>query len=341
MISRRTLLWSLLGGGGLLLLLAGGGFYLSWRDYLDYSPAMTIDTVLPRGTGVVQTGELLESLGVVSSSRWFVFHYWLSREGAMQAGEYRFEKGDAPGRVLQRLVRGEVLQHRLVIPEGFTLREVSREMTAQGLANAATLLADPALVNQLGVAATTLEGWLFPDTYFFQKGITTLDLVRRMVDRSRRILMQEWEGREKGFPLSPYQALILASIIEKETGVAHERKQISGVFHNRLKRKMRLQSDPTVIYGIADFNGDLTRKDLTRPTPFNTYTNEGLPPSPIANPGQASIHAAFHPERTEELYFVATGDGGHVFSKTLAEHQRHVSQYQKRRKEAGGSEKSP
>ncbi|MBF0611387.1 MAG: endolytic transglycosylase MltG [Magnetococcales bacterium] len=330
---RRFSWHSFFSTAGILLLGAGLFAWSSWQDFKLYTNPQTTETTIAKGMGMVQVAERLASLGVISSANLFIADYYLNHEGMLKAGEYRFEEGEDARRILQKLLKGEIIQYKLIIPEGFSLKEIAREMSNQGIEGAGQLLSDHAMVNQMGVAATTLEGWLFPDTYFFRKGTNAQEIIRRMVDRSRNILTREWESRQEGITLTPYQGLILASIVEKETGIEGERKRVAAVFHNRLKRKMRLQSDPTVIYGISDFNGDITRKDLTTPTPFNTYTMEGLPPSPICNPGQASIHATFHPEKSDELYFVASGDGGHVFAKTLAEHQKNVSRYLKRQRQ--------
>ncbi len=186
----------------------------------------------------------------------------------------------------------------------------------------------------LGLSETPLEGWIYPDTYSYTKGTRDIDVLRRAYQRMQQVLAEEWEARSQPLPLSsPYEALILASIVEKETGAPEERAAIAGVFVRRLQKNMRLQTDPTVIYGMGDnYRGNIRRSDLTRYTPYNTYKIDGLPPTPIANPGREAIHASLHPAPGKALYFVAKGDGRHQFSATLVEHNRAVQVYQKRQR---------
>ncbi|MCW8887203.1 MAG: endolytic transglycosylase MltG, partial [Motiliproteus sp.] len=202
-----------------------------------------------------------------------------------------------------------------------TLKEQSHEQVAK----------------QLGITSGKLEGWIYPDTYSFTRGTSDLDILTRAYQRMKKVLDQEWQQKQKGLPLNtPYEALILASIVEKETGVAFERPEIAGVFIRRLQKKMRLQTDPTVIYGMGDrYKGNITRADLKRKTAYNTYQIMGLPPTPIANPGKEAIRAVLNPAAGKALYFVAKGDGSHQFSATYAEHNKAVQHYQrsKRRKD--------
>jgi len=290
----------------------------------------TKTVVIPKGFNLHKAAQALEAEGVISSAFWLLVLARLTDQGRVRAGEYRFEQGGLPGTVLKQLQTGlGILEYRFVVPEGLSAREIAALMVKQGWKEAPDLLSDPHWVAQMHLEGGSVEGWLFPSTYFYRRDDTAVEILRRMIEQSRKILQQEWEGRPKEFAFPPYQALILASIVEKETGQGTERPLISGVFHNRLKRDMMLQSDPTVIYGIAGFDGNITRKHLNTPTPYNTYTRKGLPPTPICNPGQASIHAVFHPEPTKALYFVATGNGSHVFSSTLEEHERNVDRYQR------------
>ncbi len=250
--------------------------------------------------------------------------------GMIKAGEYELAIGLTARGLLQKLVSGEVVYHQVRIVEGWTLREALDVMHAHP-ALVAQLDADnpQALQAALGVPEYP-EGQFFPDTYNFTRGTTDLELLQRARGLMQDVLDTAWATRDAGLPYeTPQEALIMASIVEKETAVAEERPQIAGVFIRRLQRNMRLQTDPTVIYGVgAGFDGNLTRAHLEDDTPWNTYTREGLPQTAIALPGRASIEASLHPDQSENLYFVARGDGSHYFSATLDEHNRAVQQYQ-------------
>lgn len=306
-----------------------------WRDFQTFwywTLSQPVEVEILKGWGPKRIARELERRGAVSSAYWFLALERVREGGFLQAGEYRFSAGESPEQILTHLRRGDVASHRIVIPEGLNADQIAQLMIRSGWTEAETLMRDPNLPQSLGVPVDSIEGWLFPDTYFFRKGEGAQAILRRMTERARTILDDEWSRRPDGFALDAYQTLVLASVIEKETGLARERPLIAAVFHNRLRINMRLQSDPTVIYGIADFSGNLTRTHLRTPTPFNTYTRKGLPPTPICNPGRAAIHAALHPVESKDLYFVARGDGGHVFSKTYREHRRHVNHYQRRRR---------
>ncbi|MDX1381402.1 MAG: endolytic transglycosylase MltG [Xanthomonadales bacterium] len=245
-----------------------------------------------------------------------------------RAGEYRLEAGSRPRDVLALLASGRVIRYRVTLVEGWTFRQVAALLDANGVLQHRFDLSDPAawpgVLEELGLAHP--EGWFLPETYLFVRGDSDLDLLRRAHEAMRETLDAAWAARRVGLPLeSPYELLILASIIEKETAVASEREEIAGVFVRRLERGMRLQTDPTVIYGIGEtFDGDIRRRDLETDTPYNTYTRHGLPPTPIAMPGRASLMAAAQPADGDTLYFVADGNGGHTFSVTLEEHQAAV-----------------
>lgn len=274
---------------------------------------------------LVQTGFLQEPWRFMILAR---------RQGAdtrIQAGEYRLTATMTPAEVLDTLTRGRVVLHRLTIPEGLTMSEIAEEIEAAGFGSAEAFLklaTDPEFVRKQGIDADTLEGYLFPDTYFFPESVSIEAIVHAMLNRFHEVFTSEWAQQADRIGLTLNEAVTLASIIEKETGVPAERPLISSVFHNRLRKKMRLQSDPTVIYGISDFDGNLTRKHLNTVTPYNTYQVAGLPPGPIANPGKDALEAALFPPETPYLYFVAKGDRTHHFSKTLREHNRAVRQYQ-------------
>lgn len=249
----------------------------------------------------------------------------------IQAGEYVVAPSTTPYRLLQKFVAGDVRTYSLTVIEGWTFAETMRAV--HGHEAIRQTLEGPdsgAVMEALGHPEQHPEGRFFPDTYRFPRGTPDLEILRRAHTRMARVLGEEWEGRAADLPLdTPYEALILASIVERETGVPEERARIAGVFVERLERGMRLQTDPTVIYGLGDeFDGNLRYRHLRRDTPYNTYTRAGLPPTPIALPSRASIHATLHPERRGELYFVSTGDGRHVFSKTLEEHNEAVIEYQ-------------
>jgi UPF0755 protein len=267
------------------------------------------------------------------------FGFWilgraLGKAGSIQAGTYRIEKPLAPAELIDKLARGDVVFIEVAFIEGTTWKQWLDQLKANPrvkstIAGRATadVLAD------LGIAEKSAEGWLFPDTYRFAPGVSDLEVLRFAHANMKKRLNEAWAGRDPKVPLSsPYEALILASIVEKETAVAAERPVVASVFFNRLRVGMRLQTDPTVIYGMgATFDGNIRKKDLAADTPWNTYTRDGLPPTPIAMPGSAAIQAAVHPAETDYLYFVARGDGSHQFSKSLEEHNRAVAKYQLKR----------
>jgi UPF0755 protein len=250
----------------------------------------------------------------------------------IKAGSYEIESGITLPQLLTRLTQGDATQTSFVIIEGATLADVRRALRAQGqVKNTVLDLPDAELMARLGAPGVPAEGRFFPDTYFFAAGSSDLRLLRRAHDAMTARLAAAWETRAPGLPFnSPDEALILASIVEKETGRPADRPLVASVFVNRLKHGMRLQTDPTVIYGMGDkFDGNLRRRDLDTDTPWNTYTRDGLPPTPIALPSQASLDAVLHPPASDYLYFVARGDGTSHFSTSLAEHNRAVSKFQK------------
>ena len=256
----------------------------------------------------------------------------------IKAGEYFLSAAMSPLQILETTVKGSVHLYKLTIPEGYTLRQIAERVADSGLGGEKDFLeaaSDPALLDALGIEAETFEGYLFPDTYRFPKGVTPGVIVSTMVDRLRSFITPEWKQRAETLGFSIHQIVTLASIIEKEAGVAEEFPIIASVFHNRLKRRMRLESDPTVIYGIKDFNGNITRKHLHTPTPYNTYTIRGLPPGPIANPGRGALEATLYPAETDFLFFVSKNDNTHQFSINLKSHNRAVHKYQRSNKTGG------
>jgi UPF0755 protein len=278
--------------------------------------------VVERGAGLDAISAALADAGIVADP--FVFRWGARLSGAakhLRAGEFAFPAGVSPRRVLAILESGKAVVRRLTVAEGLTTAQVAVQVRrAEGLSG------------DIGVVPE--EGALLPETYHFSWGDGRAAILRRMVDGMDQALGELWAGRDPDLPLkTPRDALVLASIVEKETGLAVERARIAGVFVNRLRRGMRLQSDPTVAYGMTAGSGDLgrplSRADLARPSPYNTYLIGGLPPGPICNPGRAAIAAVVHPEATDALYFVADGSGGHVFARTLAEHNRNVARWRR------------
>lgn len=276
----------------------------------------------------------LEDEGIIRSS--FKFAILAKLTGSVnriRAGEYELSPSMLPWEVLKKLASGRVIQHMVTIPEGYNIYQIADTLAKEGLVKKQEFLArafDQDIISSLGVEGSSLEGYLFPDTYEFWRDMQAEDVLRKMTNRFKKIYSQKYAEEAERQGLSMREVITLASIIEKETGIPGERRLISAVFHNRLRRGMPLQADPTVIYGIRDFNGNLTRKDLRTPTPYNTYIVKGLPPGPIACPGEAAIKAALNPVKKRVLYFVSKNDGSHYFSSTLEAHQRAVALYQKK-----------
>lgn len=291
--------------------------------------------VLEPGTSFAQLAERLTHRGWVEHPRALrLYARATGLAGSIQAGEYAVEPGMSLADLLAAMAAGEVRSHSLTVVEGWTYRELLAAVAAEpAISHTLGEVSGEQLMEQLGHPDQHPEGRFLPETYRFPRGTTDLQFLGRAYQAMQRALQGEWRDRAPDLPYeTPYQALIMASIIEKETGVAAERPQIAGVFVRRLRRGMRLQTDPTVIYGLGEaFDGDLRYRDLRQDTPYNTYTRGGLPPTPIALPGRAAIHAALHPADGDALYFVSRGDGSHVFSATLEEHNRAVRRYQKGR----------
>jgi UPF0755 protein len=331
---RLSLFWILL----LVLVLASawlvGDMLHFIRTPASSEPAEVVVEV-PVGMPVPALSELLHGQGLVRSAgkfRWLVRFKGAARQ--IKAGEYQLSTGLRPGELLNKIVRGEVRLHQITFPEGYTLKQMAELLEARKLVNAERFIAaatDPPFVHGLDIPATSLEGYLFPDTYRFAKGLPVETVLRSFITMFNQHFgpLQEEQARKLNF--TRHQVVILASVVEKETAVAEERPLIAGVFLNRLRRRIRLQSDPTVIYGLKNFDGNLTRAHLQKDTPYNTYTRRGLPIGPICNPGAASIQAVLNPTSTPYLYFVAKKDGTHHFSTNLVEHNAAVLRHQKRR----------
>jgi UPF0755 protein len=317
-----------------VLIAAGGAAGWLWAraGAPAQRPGRDVVVEIPPHSTLIAAAERLQKAGVVTSARFLVFLGKVTGQARqIQAGELAFSTGMTPLQALDALAHGRAVLHSVTFPEGYTVRQMADLLAAKGLADAgriAALAGSAAFARSLQVPAPTLEGFLYPDTYAWPRGIRESEILRRMNARYREVFDGEMRARAGAAHLTELQAVTLASIIERETGVAGERAVVAGVFANRLRRGYRLQSDPTVIYGIPGFSGNLTRADLLRDTPWNTYTRAGLPPGPIANPGRESLAAALAPAETPYLYFVARGDGTHVFAETLEEHNRNVSRYQ-------------
>jgi UPF0755 protein len=287
------------------------------------------------GQSFSETVAQLEKAGLVRHPKKFRWLAYLKRdERRIRAGEYELRGSMSPGAILYTLVRGETLLHKVVIPEGSTVFEIGQAVEKAGLVSEEAFLqvaSDPDLIKALGIEGHTLEGYLFPETYHFPKGVTAEQIIKKMVAHFRLVFTPAWTERAQAMGFTIHQVVTLASIVEKETSKPEERPLIAAVFLNRVKRHMRLESDPTVIYGIKDFDGNLTRNDLETMSPYNTYRINSLPPGPIANPGRASIEAVLYPSDEPYLYFVSKNDGSHHFSSTLREHNQMVRRYQLRR----------
>jgi UPF0755 protein len=290
---------------------------------------------VPRGASLAAVAKDLEARGVVANSDYLAWYgRYTGQANRIRAGEYRLEPGLDPDGLLALLVSGRTVSYYLTLIEGWNIRQVRAAVAAHPvLEQTIGDLDDAALMERLGRPGEHPEGRFFPDTYQFSRGTTDLDFLRRAMHAMDRELEAAWAARVADIPLdNPYQALILASIIEKETGLAEERRDIAGVFSRRLRLGMKLQTDPTVIYGMGErFDGNIRRADLREDTPYNTYVHGGLPPTPIAMPGREALRAAVDPAPGKALYFVSRGDGSHVFSATLEEHNAAVRKYQLKR----------
>ena len=322
----------------LILCLAAGAAALALYRYAT-TPTQTSETSavlwIKPGQSFSETVAQLQKVGLVQHPKRFRWLAYLKGdERLIRAGEYVLRGSMSPGAILNALVRGETLLHKVVVPEGSTVFEIGQILESAGLVSEEAFLQaafDPDLIKALGIEGNTFEGYLFPETYHFPKGVSAEQIINRLVGYFRSVFTPAWAGRAHAMGFTTHQVVTLASIVEKETAKPEERPLIAAVFLNRLKRRMRLESDPTVIYGIKDFDGNLTRKDLKTMSPYNTYRIKGLPPGPIANPGRASIEAVLYPSEEPYLYFVSKNDGFHHFSPTLREHNRMVRRYQLRR----------
>ena len=315
-----------------------GWFWMGYQTFLETPmrlPPEGMVLQVEKGTNLRQLGRRLEREGILDNGDMLYWHArWHSLADRIRAGEFHVPAGTTPPGLLEILIHGTPVSYRLTLVEGWTFRQVLEAVRRDPVLRQ-TLDTDdpPRVMARLGLPGIHPEGRFFPDTYAFPRGTTDVAFLQRAYRRMERELAEAWAGRGKEIAVkTPYEALILASIVEKETGVPEERPLIAGVFTRRLKRGMKLQTDPTVIYGMgARYQGNIRRSDLREDTPYNTYVHAGLPPTPICMPGRASIEAVLHPAPGKALYFVANGDGSHVFSETLEQHNAAVRRYQLRR----------
>lgn len=323
-----------------LLLLLGAGIFaiLSWDHFSRFFNSKPVPHPTPKivrippGTPFLDIAHLLHREGLISSPYAFMLMaWWKGLHLKLQWGDFELYPGTPPGELLHLLASGKTIIKKVTIPEGFTLKQIADRLAEENLVDEKVFLAvahDPDFIRSLGIDGPSLEGYLFPDTYFLHRGMDARVIQEKMVKRFKEVYNHLLEETNPSHPPDRETTVILASIVEKECRLPEERPLVASVFYNRLKKRMPLQSDPTVIYGLTDFNGDLTKRDLLRPTPYNTYVRNGLPPGPIANPGREALKAAMKPARTNFLYFVSKNDGSHHFSNTLKDHQRAVARYQ-------------
>ncbi len=317
----------------LALALAAGGWAWWWTTQPLALSAEPVEISVPAGASLRSAANRAVDSGVrTNADLLYAFFRIAAREQTIKPGDYAVTRGMTPRDLLDKLVRGDRIVLTLTLVEGWTFRQFREALAkADHLRHDSAALSPAEIMKTLGKPGVAAEGRFFPDTYHYFKNASDIDLLRQSMTLMDRRLQAAWDARAPGLPLkNADEALVLASIVEKETGQAADRPEVAGVFINRLRIGMRLQTDPTVIYGLGDqFDGDLKRSHLTADTPYNTYTRAGLPPTPIAMPGKASLMAAVQPAQTKALYFVARGDGSSHFSESLGEHNRAVDKYQR------------
>ncbi len=305
----------------LLAMIGGGGLYIYGKQKIEAPGPLEQDKIVnvPQRSGMSDIADILQREGVIDSNRWAFIGgvFALKARSDLKPGEYLFTKNASLRDVIGTMVEGKVVQHSVTIPEGLTSEQIVARITENDIFSGA-------------VHAIPPEGSLLPETYKFPRGASRDQVIARMQQAQRRVLADVWERRNRDIPLkSPEQLVTLASIVEKETGKPDERSRVAAVFVNRLQKKMKLQSDPTIIYGLVGGKGTLgrpiKRSEIQQPSPYNTYVIDGLPPGPIANPGRASLEATANPARTRDLFFVADGTGGHTFTETYDQHQKNVA----------------
>src|SRR5450432_331855 len=305
----------------LVLMIGAGGIYVYGKQKLEAPAPLQEDKVvnIPARAGMTDIADILQREGVIDNNRWAFIGsvFALKARSELKPGEYLFLKNASLRDVIGTMVEGKVVQHAITVPEGLTSEQIVARLSENDLFSGS-------------LKEIPREGTLLPETYKFPRGTTREQVILRMQQTQKRVLAEIWERRNPDVPIKSPDALVtLASIVEKETGKADERSRVAAVFVNRLRQKIKLQSDPTIIYGLVGGKGTLgrpiKRSEITQPSPYNTYVIEGLPPGPIANPGRASLEAAANPARTRDLFFVADGTGGHAFSDTYDQHQKNVA----------------
>ena len=341
-LSDSSLLRRIVLGTILLLVFAGCGLFAYYKSYLNnpgpLPPGDTKNVIvtIPKGSSVKSIATILDSNNIIRNDLRFLILTKLSGYSTrLQAGEFLLPFGKKPLEILELLASAQPVSYSITIPEGLNAIQTAEIFAADNWCDEAKFLElvhDPEVIKEFGLTnGTSLEGFLFPDTYLFTRDVSGAHMVISiLLDRFKKVWAEETSGLNPAPDVD--KTVILASIVEKETADPSERPLIAGVFHNRLKRKMRLQSDPTVVYGVEDYDGVITKKHLRTPTPYNTYTLPGLPVGPISNPGREAISAVLHPEESSHLYFVSKNDGTHQFSAKLSDHNRAVKKYQRKKK---------
>ncbi len=337
-----TILGKIFGALVLFVLILGMGVYAYYN--LPYDDRMRpVQLVVPEGATLDQTAGLLEDRGVIRFSLVFArMARIMGKDRSIRAGEYSLHSSMSPREILQMLCRGEVVLHKVTVPEGFTVKQIATLLEKRGFASREEILAESrkvGFIKAFGFEGDSLEGYLFPDTYHFAMGLPPGEILKAMLQRFHSVYGPALRAKQAENGRRLHEVVTMASIVEKETSSRKEMPLIASVMVNRLRVGMPLQCDPTVIYGIEGFDGNLTREHLRTPNPYNTYLNKGLPPGPICNPGLDALKAVLYPADTAYLYFVSKNDGTHLFSPTLKEHNRAVEKYQKRRGKSSGSGK--
>ncbi len=324
----KKIFWTLF----LVLLLVAGYFSFNFYHFPSrpYGPKAVIE--IKKGMGIQSLVNELYNAGLTNHPKWLDYYFrYKGVASVLKVGEYEFGPGASPEQIFQKLLKAERLRRQFTIPEGYSVKDVAKLLGEKGIVDSQVFLQKalaPEAPSRYGLEGSTLEGYLFPDTYEYTKEMKEDQILLMMVNNFKKKLELKLINIPSQLGLSKYQALILASIVEKETGKAEERPIIAGVFYNRLRMNMPLATDPSIIYGIPNFDGNIRKVDLERDGPYNTYLRPGLTPTPIANPGVKSIEAVLSPAQTDYLYFVSKGDGSHQFSRTLEEHNAAVQQYQ-------------